>query len=274
MIFEILFIFMARSPLKLILKIFVALVILIIFGRFILKNNYLNQFSFISGPSQYAFNKFENLRQYVTNFKNLPNLSNEIESLKKENAALIYEIAQKDYLKDESLFINIASGIFRDLNKKTIIANVFNSNFSSEGYTLLLNKGDRDGIRAGDVIITQDKFLIGQVKEVFINYSRILVVTDLNFKATATVMSLSTKGIARGALDDGLFLDLISQADLIKEGDVIVTSGDDLLPPALIIGVVDHVETNGSQVFKKVRIKPNFSESIFGRVLVISLNND
>ena len=70
-------------------------------------------------------------------------------------------------------------------------------------------------------------------------------------------------------MDQGLYFDLIVQSDLIKEGDVVVSSGTDLVPPALVVGTVSHVETKDTDLFKKVKIKPAMGEVKIGRVLII-----
>ena len=82
-------------------------------------------------------------------------------------------------------------------------------------------------------------------------------------------MSSGTSGIARGALNEGMYLDFVVQEDEIKEEDMLMSTGNDLFPPALIIGSVDHIEANATQMFKKVRIRPAIKDVQLGRVLVI-----
>ena len=50
---------------------------------------------------------------------------------------------------------------------------------------------------------------------------------------------------------------------------MLMSTGNDLFPPALIIGSVDHIEANATQMFKKVRIRPAIKDVQLGRVLVI-----
>ena len=69
-----------------------------------------------------------------------------------------------------------------------------------------------------------------------------------------------------------MFLDFVVQGDEIKEGDMLISTGNDQFLPALIIGSVDRVEANLTQMFKKVRIRPAVKDIQLGRVLVIKLN--
>ena len=85
------------------------------------------------------------------------------------------------------------------------------------------------------------------------------------------MMGSGTAGIARGALNAGMYLDFVVQADEIKEEDVLISTGNDQFPPSLIIGSVDHVEANANQMFKNVRIHPAVKDIQLGRVLVIKI---
>ena len=69
-----------------------------------------------------------------------------------------------------------------------------------------------------------------------------------------------------------MYLDFIVQADDIKEEDKLISTGNDLFPPSLVIGSVDHIEVNDSQMFKKVRIRPAVKDTQLGRVLVIKMS--
>jgi len=118
-------------------------------------------------------------------------------------------------------------------------------------------------------VVSETGVLIGRIKEVSSGFSKVLVVVDPEFKITAKVLNSETTGIARGALNEGMYLDFIVQNEGIKEGDVIVSSGDDLYPPALILGEVSYIDVGEAQIFKKVRIKPEFDNMPFGRVVII-----
>ena len=56
-----------------------------------------------------------------------------------------------------------------------------------------------------------------------------------------------------------------------KKGSTLISTGDDLFPPALIVGFVDQIETNVAQIYKKVRIRPAIKDVRLGKVLVIKV---
>ncbi|MDO8640169.1 MAG: rod shape-determining protein MreC, partial [Nitrosarchaeum sp.] len=100
--------------------------------------------------------------------------------------------------------------------------------------------------------MTAEGEIVGKVQKVMNNFSRVIFVSDPEFKITAKVVGSDTSGIARGALSEGVYLDFVVQEDDIKEGDVVISTGNDLFPPALVLGFVDYVESNVTQMFKKV----------------------
>ena len=133
----------------------------------------------------------------------------------------------------------------------------------------MLNKGGADGISEGDIIVSDDKVLIGTVLEVAKGFSKVLVITDPKFKVTARVLGSNTSGIANGDLINGMKFNLIIHDDQINEGDMVVSSGNDTFPASLMIGKVKNVSLGESQLFKEVQIEPAMKDIILGRVIVL-----
>ena len=177
--------------------------------------------------------------------------------------------ADLENLKSENAFLKKAFKISSDLGYDFEKASIYSWDLDSRGYNVLLNKGKADGISDGDIVISEDKVLIGTVYETADDFSRVLVITDPRFKVTARVLSSNTTGIANGALTQGMSFDLIIHNDEINEGDVVVSSGNDKFPPFLIIGKVDKVDIADNQLFKKVSIRPAMGDITLGSVVVL-----
>lgn len=229
-------------------------------------------------PATYLFSKFESagffirgLARYspVPGLAGFRNVISENEGLTEENLGLLSRLADREDLENENRFLRNALDLSPRFNNKLAYANIYQFQLGLDGYDVLINKGADDGIAEGDIIITEEGVLVGRVEKTEERFSRALVVSDTDFSVTAKVLNSSTVGIAKGALDQGMYFDLIVQSDSIKEGDVVVSSGMDLIPPALIVGTVSHVETKDTDLFKKVKIKPAMGEVRIGRVLVI-----
>ena len=227
--------------------------------------------SFINFGS-YLFMKAENFGGFMVKVENFNRLASENDKLKQNQEAVLGLKAKIDDLENENDFLRRAARVSQKFDYPVVYAGIFNLNLAPNGYNVLLNKGTQDGVSEGDVVVTAEGILVGKTQKVMQNFSRVLFISDPEFKITAKVMSSETSGIARGAFNEGMFLDFVVQGDEIKEGDMLISTGNDQFLPALIIGSVDRVEANLTQMFKKVRIRPAVKDIQLGRVLVIKLN--
>ena len=226
--------------------------------------------SFVNFGS-YLFAKAENLGGFMEDIKNFHRLADENERLKQDRSVFLGLKAKIDSLEDENSFLRRAARVSQKQDQAIVYAGIFNLNLAPEGYNMLLNKGSGDGISEGDVVVTPEGVLVGKVQKVMQNFSRILFVSDPEFKITVKVVSSGTAGIARGALNDGMYLDFIVQDDEAKEEDLLVSVGNDMFPPALIVGSVNYIEANPTQMFKKIRIRPAVKDVMLSKVLVIKM---
>ncbi len=243
----------------------------IFFNKYVVKDRMIfYPKSFINFGS-YLFTKAESFGGFVGKVENFNRLASENDKLKQDQEAVLGLKAKIDDLENENDFLRRAARISLKFDYPVVYAGIFNLNLAPAGYNVLLNKGAQDGISEGDVAVTAEGILVGKIQKVMQNFSRVLFVSDSEFKITAKVMSSGTSGIARGALNEGMYLDFVVQEDEIKEGDILISTGNDQFPPALVIGSVDNVEANAAQMFKKIRIRPAIKDIQLGRVLVIKI---
>ena len=249
----------------------VAVIGAIFLNKYVVKDRmifYPKTFIHLSG---YLFTKAENFGDFAEKIRNFNRLASENEKLKQDQEIVFGLKVKIDNLENENDFLRRAARISQKLDYPVIYAGIFNLNLAPAGYNVLLNKGIREGVSEGDVVVTAEGILVGKIQKVMQNFSRVLFVSDPEFKITARVIGSDTEGIARGALNDGMYLDFVVQEDEIKEEDVLISTGNDLFPSALIIGSVDYIETNATQMFKKVRIRPAIKDIQLGRVLIIKI---
>lgn len=246
-----------------------AAIAVIFLNKYIIKDTSVLYPKFIQRIFVFAWDKAGSIKLVATEFKKWQTLSKENEELQKKNNELIHATAVIDNLENENKFLRKTLNFATGVKGNIVYGNVFNLSITPDGYSVLLNKGSGDGILVGETVVTEEGVLIGQVSQVFKNFSKVLFISDPNFKINAKVVGSDTIGLAQGALKDGLFFGLIVQEDQIKEGDLIVSSGNDMFPAALIIGTVSYVETNETKIFKKVKIIPAVNKIKLGQVLII-----
>jgi rod shape-determining protein MreC len=102
----------------------------------------------------------------------------------------------------------------------------------------LLNVGARDGIRDGWA--TMDGIgLVGRISGVGERTSRVILLTDSNSRIPVTVQPSGQKALLAGDNSSLPPLEFLDDADLVRPGDRVVTSGDGgMLPAGLLVGQV------------------------------------
>lgn len=193
---------------------------------------------------------------YVEKWKTL---AQENASLKSAVSLFVSTEANLQALQSENDVLRKSLGLSSRLKRELISAGIFNVFLGPDGYYALVNKGFEDGVKVGQAVTSPEGVLIGKISDSFSDSSRVMLLNNPDLSLTARVLGGETSGILRGALADGMELNLVTQSDKIVEGDTLVTTGDDLLPAGLVVGVVRHVENNDTKLFKKIMVDPKIT---------------
>lgn len=137
-------------------------------------------------------------------------------------------------------------------------AEVIGKNIDSFGQTIILNRGEPDEIKAGQAVITGRGALVGKVIKVEKNVSLARLLNDNQSKVAATVLNQEKSlGLVEGGYGISIRLNFIPQNEVVKVGDMIVTSGLEAdIPKGLLIGTVAAVEKEAYQPFQKAILSP------------------
>jgi rod shape-determining protein MreC len=107
--------------------------------------------------------------------------------------------------------------------------------------------------------VMSEGVLFGSIVSVEPGTARIMLVTDPEFKLAAKDQDTGATGILRGQLGNGLILDEIGQTDIVKPGDSVTTAGlGGQVPPGLLIGSVQSVNTRSNVVFQSAQVETEF----------------
>ncbi|MDI6778302.1 MAG: rod shape-determining protein MreC [Patescibacteria group bacterium] len=183
------------------------------------------------------------------------NLKNENEKLTKENQKLLSENTRLKEIEKENEILReetkLAPKEKFDLEASFIIA----QDPEGQGNRYLIDKGKNSGIGENMPVIVSSGILVGKVSEVFPNASRISLITDQNSVVNAEITDSGVKGIAKGTFGLGLMLDMISQADVINEGDKVITSGlGKEMPRGLLVGKIGQISQSPDRLFQQTTI--------------------
>ena len=262
---------------KAVATLFIILAVLIlIFNRALFKIKYFLDKSFLPIQSKIyqSAEKVGGIKEAIYSYKNI---LEENEKLKRENMELKLINSTNEIIKEENLRLTellemketnkiiknlkFARVIFRDVN-----------NINSKFY---IDLGSQDGIERNMIVIYND-FLVGRISEVFESYSIVTMITDS--KARVSVKSSNNLlGISEGS-DSGknemYFLPSTFEESL-EEGEEIITSGiSDIYPEGLKVGKIEEINKSENNIFKSIKIRPEFQSKNLKEVMVYKYEND
>jgi len=123
---------------------------------------------------------------------------------------------------------------------------------------LTIDKGEKDGLKIGQVAIFQN-ILVGKVVKVGLYESEIELPTDPESKIPAQTAKTRAKGLLMGQFGDRMTLEKVTQGESLEEEDSVVATGEGGYPKGLIIGKISWVEKKESEVFQKAGVVPSLN---------------
>lgn len=245
----------SESILKFLFISAVILVVLIGLNFFVL-NAVRRQYAPGISATASLFNITGQVREWSEYIRHWKDLSVENAGLRDIISNHTSTLATVEALQTQNDTLRKTAGLATRLKRHLLPVGMFAISLSPDGYNALINEGTTAGVAVDQIVISSAGELIGKVVSVFPTSSQVMLATDPSFYVTAKVLNGETSGIIRGAMAEGMNLDFVTQADIISEGDIIVTTGDDIIPASLVIGVVRNVDNNDTQLFKKIRVNP------------------
>ena len=122
--------------------------------------------------------------------------------------------------------------------------------------TVVLDKGLSDGV-GKDMIAVTNTGLVGKISGVSRSFSYLLFLSDINFSAAARLQQSRLEGVISGTGFRRCQLKYVPYEEKIKKGDIVITSGLDLLfPPGIPIGYVSKINKKDIGLFQDIEVTP------------------
>ena len=161
---------------------------------------------------------------------------------------IVFESINQEYLiklnllrKDNTRLRQILS-LQESSNDEYISAAVISRKTGSWWRQIILNKGSKDGVEIGDIVIGPGG-LLGRVKNTSLFTSSVTLITSPESKLGVWVDRIQINGLLVGFGDDYPSLILYSKDADIKVGDFVSSSpASTLLPPNIPIGIVQSID--------------------------------
>ena len=142
------------------------------------------------------------------------------------------------------------------LTGNLVTARVIGRDATGLSHTLLLDRGQADGLTTGAAVIAPEG-VVGQVFQVSPHAARVLLITDHNSGVDALVQRSRVRGIAEGNVDGAVGLKFIKRTDDVQIGDKVVTSGlDGIFLKGFLVGEVTGIDKRGQSMFQSIEVTP------------------
>ena len=145
-------------------------------------------------------------------------------------------------LKKDNVRLRKILNLQESSNTNTISAAVISRKTGSWWRQIILNKGSKDGVEIGNIVIGPGG-LLGRVKNTSLFTSSVTLITSPESKLGVWVDRIQINGLLVGLGDDYPSLILYSKDADIKVGDFVSSSpASTLLPPNIPIGIVQSID--------------------------------
>lgn len=154
--------------------------------------------------------------------------------------------------------------------KTAMVAEIVHADPDPFSRKLLLGRGSRDGVRAGQ-IGADENGVLGQVTRVLPTQAELTLVTDKTQVVPVQVLRNGLRAVVFGSgREESLEVRFLAANADIREQDVLVTSGlDGLYPPGLAVARVIKVERGGAQAFARISCLPLAAPNRFRQLLLL-----
>jgi rod shape-determining protein MreC len=121
---------------------------------------------------------------------------------------------------------------------------------------VIINRGVRDGIHAGNPVINE-MGLVGYIDDVAANAAWVRLIIDQSSAVNARLQNARAEGTVFGQLQGGLLMDLIPQEIVVELDDMVLTSGlGGKFPTGIVIGQVTSVQRQPAELFQQAQLRP------------------
>lgn len=168
--------------------------------------------------------------------------------LQAENAKLSGVVGENDDLRHQL-------GILPREKFELEAANVIGRDIYNDNDWILIDKGEKDGLKKGMPVIVSDGILVGKVEEVFNSSARVIFISNPLVNTNVETLDTRAVGSVKGNYGLGLVMDLVLQTDSLKVGDKVVTSDiSQNIPRGLLVGEIKEITNARNELFQKAII--------------------
>ena len=206
-------------------------------------------------------------------FQDINNLREENENLKKKNSELEQSLREYEIVKSENdtlkEYMNLKDK-YKDYT--TMPAYVINKDISNYSNTVVINVGEKDGIKENMTVIA-DEGLVGHVISVTDHTAKVQTIIDTATAVTSTISTTKDTINVQGTLENSgeLKATYIPTDATVLQGDNVETSGlGGIYPKGIHIGTIKEVYNTKNPTDRYATVETAVDFSKLATVLVIT----
>lgn len=137
--------------------------------------------------------------------------------------------------------------------------------------SILIDKGEKQGVKSGMPVITPSSIVIGKVGEVLEDFSKVLLVSHPEVSFDGKVAGKDISGLVKGNGRFGAAFSLVSKEKSLEKGDIVVTTKLGLVfPENLLVGEVQSLSSNPADPFQSATLSLFSKQENLGLFFVIT----
>jgi rod shape-determining protein MreC len=207
--------------------------------------------------------------QTLGNLSKVSDLARANDSLSRENASLRQRLAADGETRRDNDALRRELGLQVAGSLKQQAAEVVAYEPGSYRQFVTINQGSSLGIKDGMAVMSGG-VLIGEIRGVQAGVSRVILVSDPEFKLTAKDQDTQADGLVQGQLGSGLSMTQIGQTAIVHPGDTVTTTGlGGQIPAGLLIGKIESVNAPTNAVFQSAEVSTTLQTSQLRFVMVV-----
>jgi len=186
--------------------------------------------------------------------------SNELNELKLKNQELLVQIIHLQNVEKENESLREFLGLEPQKDFKISLAQLISKDVSQD--SILINKGQKDGVAKNMPVITQQKVLAGRISEVYNNFSKVMLISNQKsfFDGEIQKEKDVISGMVKGQGNSGVLFDLVPREKELSEKDIVQTSAlGGIFPAGLLVGEIKEIKKSDVEPFQQAEIEPAFS---------------
>lgn len=235
-----------------------------------------NAVATVATPFQWCANRLTTAaRGFVAYFTEFDDLQTENEQLRRELAQAQEQLHRAALAEKENAFLRDFLALPETESELSLLdAQIIAQSSGNADTVYTLNRGSLHGVKTGMPVITADG-VVGSVREVGINWCRVISILEINASAGAFDERSGALGLAEGTYELrelGLCrLAYLEEGADVSIGDRIVTSGyGSVYPQGLVIGTVIEVQSDAYTRTKVAILQPAADFARLSRVMIVT----